>query len=321
MTEATMTDTTELSTSSPTAAPEHLGDARYTVERHDEVYAAPGGTELLARVWVPVDAPPGRPGVVDAHGGCWAYFDRKVDEIQCRGLAEAGAVTVAIDFRQAPDGHWPDAAADMAAAVRWLKANAQRFSGDPDSVVLLGGSSGGDIALWVGRRPEHPETTSTDYLEPAGASGERPDARVRGVLALWPIAAPDDRYRYVLDRQARDDTESRDPLFNIPMLIGGHDAFFGDLATMEAASVVKVLGSGEHDTPPPLWLAHPELDENVTLEMSEELLAAWEAGGGEATMHFYDGLGHGFVNFGGPTADQCVADLIAAARRHLEATR
>jgi acetyl esterase/lipase len=309
-----MTYTTDLHQSgSP-----HLGTARYAVERHDEVFAAPDGVELMARIWVPVDAPPGRPAVVDAHGGCWAYFDRTVDETQCRGLAEAGAVSVAVDFRQAPEGRWPDPAADVAAGVRWVKANAERFSVDPDAVLLLGGSSGGHLALWVALRPEHPETTTTSYLG-ADPTTEGPDARVRGVLALWPIAAPDDRYRYLLRRQAAGETDSMDPLFNIEFLVHGHDAFFGDVATMASASVTKVLDSGDHVPPPPLFLAHPELDENVLPEMSEELLDAWLQAGGSAELHRYDGLGHGFVNFGGPAAEACVADLIDAARNHLEA--
>lgn len=314
-----MTDITEAAAGTEKVATARLGEARYTVERHDEVFAAPDGTELLARVWVPVDAPAGRPGVVDAHGGCWAYFDRTVDENQCRGLAEAGAVAVAVDFRQGADGPWPAAVADLAAGVRWLKANAERFSVDPDSVLLLGGSSGGHLALWVALRPEHPETSTTAHVEPEGASGERPDARVRGVLALWPIAAPDDRYRYVLDREARGDTESRDPLFNVPLLRDGHESFFGDLATMEQASVVRVLREGDHEDPPPMWLAHPELDENVPFEMSQELVEAWRAAGGSAGLKLYEGLPHGFANFGGPAAEQCVADLVVAARSHLEA--
>jgi acetyl esterase/lipase len=296
----------------------HLGAARYSIERHDEVFATPDGVELMARVWVPVDAPPGRPAVVDAHGGCWAYFDRTVDESQCRGLAEAGAVSVAVDFRQAPEGRWPDPVADVAAGVRWVKANAERFSVDPDAVLLLGGSSGGHLAMWVALRPEHPETTTTAHLGGESAV-DGPDARVRGVLALWPIAAPDDRYRYLQRRQATGDTESRDPLFNLDFLLGGHDAFFGDLETMAAASVLEVLASGDHEPPPPLWLAHPELDENVLRAMSEQVLDAWRAAGGTAGLQLYEGLGHGFVNFGGPAAEACVADMVTAARAHLEA--
>ncbi len=295
-----------------------LGAVRYDVEHHDEVYAIVDGHELHARVFVPVGAPPGRPGVIDVHGGCWALFDRKVDRFQCERLAAAGAVVAAVDFRQAPEGRWPDPVADVAAAVRWLKAHADRFELDPDAVLLMGGSSGGQLAMWVALRPDAPETSTVVPELPAGLDPSTLDARVRGVLALWPVAEPDARYRYLLDRQAAGTESSTDPLFNLPMLISGQDAFFGDVATMAAANVVRVLDAGEHEALPPLWLAHPELDENVTPAMSEAAVAAWRAAGGAARLRPCPGVGHGFVNFGGEAADACLEDLIAAATTMLE---
>ncbi len=302
-------------------APAPLADpGTYEVTVHDEVYASPGGTDLLARLFVPDGAPAGRPGVVDVHGGGWSFFDRTVDEVQCRGLASAGAVVAAVDFRQAPAGRWPDPVADVAAAVRWLKANAERFALDPAAVLLMGGSSGGHLALWTALRAEHPEcrAASPDPSDGAengdGAGTAGPDARVRGVLALWPVADPGERYRYLRRREADGDTDSRDPLFNIPFLTEAQRNFFGDEAGMDAAGVPALLASGDHEPPPPLVLVHPELDENITAAMTAALADAWRRAGGEAEVLHYADVPHSFVNFGGPAADACVADLVAHTR-------
>lgn len=280
----------------------------FDVERIDEVYARPGGVELLARVHRPVGVAGPRPAIVDVHGGAWRYFDRTVDDFQARGLAARGAVVVAVDFRQAPDHGWPHAVADVAAAVRWTKAHADRLGVDPARVSLMGGSSGGHLALWVAVRPEAPECTTTAHDGPQG-----PDARVRAVLALWPVADPAARYRYLQSYVAGAPTD--EPLFDPARLQRAQDRFFGDLPTMEAASIPGLLRSGDHERPPPLWVAHPEHDQNVTADMSAALVDAWRRAGGDAELHRYAGVGHGFVNFGGPVAERCVADLAAALSR------
>lgn len=288
----------------------------YEVAVRDEVYASPAGQDLLARLFVPVDAPAGRPIVVDVHGGAWSYFDRKVDEVQCRGLASAGAVVASVDFRQAPDAHWPDPVADVAAAVRWAKAEADRLQADPGAAVLMGGSSGGHLALWVALRGEHPECAGAADPDPDGVG---PDAGVRGVLGLWPVAAPDERYRYLEARAAAGDTESRDPMFNVPFLTQAQRDFFGDEDTMAAASIPRLLATGDHRPPPPLLLVHPELDENITRAMTDALADAWRTAGGRCDVLAYPDVPHSFVNFGGPAADACVVDLVAATRSFLSA--
>lgn len=293
-----------------------LEAGRYEVERHDEVYAEPGGLALEVRVYQPKGAPPGRPGIVDVHGGAWRYFDRKVDASQCRGLASAGAVVAAIDFRQAPGHRWPTAVADVAAGVRWLKSNADRFGVDPDAVLLLGGSSGGHLVQWVALRPEGSECRATAIAGEARDVGAV-DAHVRGVLALWPVAAPDQRFRYLRERRDAGDTESTDPLFHVDALIESQELFFGDEEMMREASIVELLANGDHEQLPPLFLAHPELDENVPRAMSVDVVERWRAAGGQAELRDYPGLTHGFVNFGGEAAAACIDDLIEASNAFL----
>jgi acetyl esterase/lipase len=294
-------------------------DPGYEIETTDEVYARPDGVELLARVHRPVGTSGAVPAVVDAHGGAWRYFDRTVDDFHGRGLAARGHVVVAVDFRQAPEHRWPGAVADLAAAVRWTKAHADRLGVDPKRVALMGGSSGGHLALWVTLRPEAPECRSTAHEGPAG-----PDARVHAVLALWPVADPAARYRYLLDVMQGSSTEGMptdETLFDPLRLQRAQDRFFGDIATMGLASIPGLLASGDHDRPPPLWVAHPELDNNVTVAMSEALVAAWRAAGADAHLERYPGQGHSFVNFGGPAAERCVDDLATELRARLSVLR
>jgi len=287
----------------------------YDVEVEDVAYGGPADARLLARVYRPLGAARSRPALVDVHGGAWTYFDRTADAYFDRALAASGLVVVALDFRQAPAHRYPSAVADVVAGVRFVKANAARLGVDPARVGLVGGSSGGHLALLAAIRPNAAAYATTPFV---GGDAATVDARTVFALALWPIADPLARYRYLLDRIAHP-RPAADRFFDAERLKAGHDAFFGDAATMHAASVPRIVAAGEAEAVPPIWIAHPELDENVTLEMSTHLAATWRGAGGTAELAVFAGVGHSFANFGGEHADACVAQMRAFIARHVGA--
>ena len=288
-------------------------DARgpHAVVHEDVPYACPDGEPLLARVYRPAGVPGPLPALVDVHGGAWSHFDRRVDAYFDGGLAACGAVVVALDFRQAPAHRWPTAVADVVAGIRWVKAHASALDVRPGGLGLVGGSSGGHLLMLAALRPHAPEFGTTPVDAPPDV-----DATVAYALPLWAILDPLARYRYLLERR-RDPTPPRDPFFQPDRLLAGHDAFFGDEATMHRASALRVVEAGEAETLPPLWVAHPELDENVTLEMSERFSAAYRRAGGAAELEVFPGVGHAFANFPGEAADRCIARMRAFVARRV----
>ena len=286
----------------------------YAITEEDVVYARPEGEALSARVYRPSGDGAPWPALVDVHGGAWTYFDRMVDQVFDRALAACGLVVAALDFRQGPAHRHPAAAADVAAGVRFVKANAARLGVRPDRVGLIGGSSGGHLALLVAVRPFAAEHATTRALGEDASS--LVDATVAFALALWPIADPVGRYHYLLDRIAHP-TPSHEPFFQPDRLRYGHEAYFGDERTMAAASVPRLLDDGEAERLPPAWIAHPELDENVTLAMTERVVDAYRRAGGEIELEVFPGVGHGFANFPGAASERCVARMAAFIGRQL----
>src|SRR5262245_32915443 len=97
--------------------------APYEVEEADVAFARPEGTDLLARIYRPRGKAAGPlTALVDVHGGAWSRFDRTYGVIHGRALAASGLVVVSVDFRQGPDHRYPKARADVAAAVRYVRA-------------------------------------------------------------------------------------------------------------------------------------------------------------------------------------------------------
>jgi len=57
-------------------------------------------------------------------------------------FARQGMLGVNATYRLAPAAQWPAAADDVAATVRWLKANAASYGGDPNRIYVIGHSAG-----------------------------------------------------------------------------------------------------------------------------------------------------------------------------------
>ncbi|CAA9548096.1 MAG: hypothetical protein AVDCRST_MAG19-550 [uncultured Thermomicrobiales bacterium] len=119
--------------------------------------------EILARVYTPAGSGP-FPVVVYFHGGGFVIANLDTYDASARALAsEAGAVVVAIAYRQAPESPFPAAVDDAYAATQYLIENAAEVDGDPARVAVAGESAGGNLATVVclrareegGRMPVH----------------------------------------------------------------------------------------------------------------------------------------------------------------------
>jgi acetyl esterase/lipase len=268
--------------------------APYEVEETDVVYARPEGAELLARVYRPKGSPaPPLPGVVEVHGGAWNRGDRTVGVQIGRGLAAAGVVVASLDFRQGPEHKHPAATADVAAGLRWMRAHAARLGVDPARVGLSGQSSGGHLALLVAVRPGF--YAGTPIVRPDGSLDGAPgDDSVAFAFAGYPVCDPIARFRYVQGR-------AQEPGFDASRFIASHHGYFSSEAAMAEASVTRVVAAGEARALPPVWLAHPELDDNVPAEITDDFVRAYEGRGARIERVFFPGARHGFLQQ--PSAD------------------
>lgn len=110
----------------------------------DVPYAAYGSRKLLADIFVPERNGPS-PAVVVVHGGGWLNGDKTKFRALALALASRGFVTAAIEYRLGGEAQFPAAIHDCNAAVRFLRANADRFHIDPDRIGAVGGSAGGHL--------------------------------------------------------------------------------------------------------------------------------------------------------------------------------
>ncbi len=107
--------------------------------------------------------------VVVIHGGC---FLARLGVGHVRELSGAltrlGVATWAIEFRRvgSPGGGWPATWRDVADATDHLRALTPRYHLDSSRVVILGHSSGGNLALWAATRSRLPRESPLSAANP-----------------------------------------------------------------------------------------------------------------------------------------------------------
>ena len=112
----------------------------------DIEYAHVGATPLLLDATVPEGEGP-FPVVILIHGGGWSSGDRRSDAPSfSEALNRAKFTWFSIDYRLAPTNPWPACFEDVQTAIRWVKAHAAEFKGDPNRIALIGYSAGGHLA-------------------------------------------------------------------------------------------------------------------------------------------------------------------------------
>jgi acetyl esterase len=104
---------------------------------------------LSADVAVPKGKPP-FPIVIYIHGGAWtlgspATTHRKL----IKQFAEGGYLTIAPDYRLAPENPFPAGFDDCSFTAQWAAENAARYGGDPLRMAMGGDSAGGNFTAAV----------------------------------------------------------------------------------------------------------------------------------------------------------------------------
>lgn len=93
------------------------------------------------------------PIILFLYGGSWSSGDKGGYGFAGRALAARGFLVAVPDYRLVPEVRFPAFLEDNAAALRWVLANATRYGGDPERVVLVGHSAGAYNAAMLALDP------------------------------------------------------------------------------------------------------------------------------------------------------------------------
>ena len=137
------------------------------------------GRQLLCDVWQPPKhTKPSGLAFIYLHGSAWAVLDKDSGTRKFfRHLASQGHVIMDLAYRLFPETNFMGMVHDTKYAIAWMKSNADKYSVDPERIVLGGASAGGHLSLLSAYTAQN-----SDFL-PKDLEGI--DLNVRGVISLY----------------------------------------------------------------------------------------------------------------------------------------
>ncbi|MCA9695564.1 MAG: alpha/beta hydrolase, partial [Myxococcales bacterium] len=98
------------------------------------------------------------PVVLQIHGGAWIIGNKRQQGMPLvLHLAARGFVCVSINYRLSPRATFPDHIVDVKRAIAWIREHIAEYGGDPDFIVITGGSAGGHLAALAALSADDPE--------------------------------------------------------------------------------------------------------------------------------------------------------------------
>lgn len=265
----------------------------------DIVYSSVDGMNLLLDIYYPQmksDTP--MPLVVWIHGGAFRAGNKNRN--QAIELNNHGYITASINYRLSQEAIWPALIHDCKAAIRYLRAHAEKYNIDPNKIGVWGASAGGYITAFLG--------TSGDVKELEGTGGwQDQSSRVQAVVDFFGpthfIKMCD--FPSTMDHAAADSPESQllgAPVKEIPEKV-------------KAADPITYVSTDD----PPFLIVHGDEDPLVPHNQSVILHKALEKAGVENTFITVKGGGHGrWNNTTQPTNDTIKISVRDFFDKHLK---
>ena len=142
-------------------------------------YGSGGGETLkldLALPEKPSDKP--LPVIVMIHGGGWRGGNKDGHIQQIFGFAQQGYGAATVQYRFAPKHKFPAQIEDVKCAVRFLRANAEKYNLNKDRVGAIGFSAGAHLAMLLGSMDKE------DGLEGDGGNADQ-SSKVQAVVSFF----------------------------------------------------------------------------------------------------------------------------------------
>lgn len=258
----------------------------------DIEYARAEGTSLALDLYNP-DHQTG-PLIVYIHGGAWRSGSKK--EMPLQDLVDFGCPVATVDYRLSTVAKFPAQIHDIKAAIRYLRANAQKLGIDAKQIVVSGSSAGGHLAALVGVTNGHRE------LEGDLGDFRNQSSDVQGIISFF--GASD--LTTILNQSTPHGLSVREPALDL--LLGAQPDKVPDLARL--ASPVFHVDKDD----PPLLLFHGDQDPQMPINQSHELQGAYEKAGIGSKVQFkvLHGSAHGGKSFYAPEQMQIIKSFLTS---------
>jgi acetyl esterase/lipase len=152
----------------------------------DIVFGKGGDIDLLLDVYHPPQGvTPKRMAIIHLFGGGFSSGSKNAGYIvnDSRALGRLGYTNVSANYRLTGQGLWPAQIHDTKAAIRWVRANADKIGIDADKIAIAGYSAGGLLSLLSAG------TNGVAEFEGIGGNASV-SSNVQAGIGVYPLATP-----------------------------------------------------------------------------------------------------------------------------------
>jgi acetyl esterase/lipase len=261
------------------------------------------GTELKLDLARPEGEGP-FPAIVFIHGGGWYQGNRQGYKAAIKEAAERGYVAATISYRLMKFDEakketatatpiFPAQIHDAKAAIRSLRANAEKYRIDPNRIGVTGGSAGGHLSLMVGL------TDEDSKLEGEGGHSKE-SSRVQAVVNVFGPTEMVSAH------------ETSSVAWIMRLFMGGTPDETPE--TYQAASPVTYVSQDD----PPVLTLHGDKDALVPIAQATLLDEKMKKAGASHTLKVFEGQGHGFA---GKYQEEAMTAMWNFFDKHLKAEK
>jgi len=126
-------------------------------EERNITYASIGKRSLKLDAFFPrKKSKSSRTAILIIHGGGWRTGTRAQHIPLAQHLANLGYVCFTPEYRLSTEALFPAGVHDLKAALRWIRANAQKYHADTTKIATLGFSAGGQLSALLGCTGDNP---------------------------------------------------------------------------------------------------------------------------------------------------------------------
>ena len=111
-------------------------------------YASDSDAQILD-IFIPQGDGP-FPAVILIHGGAFRLGDKVMDYDTAKVLVANGYAAIPINYRLSGEALFPAAIHDCKAAIRYIRANSEKYNIDPNKIASMGASAGGYFSAMMG---------------------------------------------------------------------------------------------------------------------------------------------------------------------------
>lgn len=241
------------------------------------------------------------PAIIWFNGNGWRGIDKSSQIGDLAFLAENGYAVFCADFRTSAQAHFPAQIMDAKAAVRFVRANAARYSIDPDRIGVMGRSAGGQIVSmlglnddrWVTEEWKDQSSNVQAVVDMFGLVDLETTIR-KDIAAYQNGTADTSRWNCVEETHA-----------------GAYLGESGDALIQRAIEATPALQA--HSGMPPFLILHGLADKAVPYAQSEQLYESILSAGSSnaADLYLLEGAGHGTPEFFAPMTQEIILKFLS----------